>query len=108
MMTIPIERVNMLHRVLLVGGTLIGLWLNGCSDNRSIDSPVASMGSASDIKDKLATTQALRGTNIEVNTRNGKNILSGFVHTQKQKFLAGSVARSVEGSGIVVNQLVVQ
>ena len=84
------------------------LCLNGCSDNRSVDSPVASIGSASDIKEKLATTQALRHTKIQVNTRNGKNILSGVVQTQKQKFLAGSVARSVEGSGIVVNRLVVQ
>lgn len=107
-MNIPIERVNVIHRVLLVTGIFIGLWLNGCSNHRSTYSPVASMGSASDIKDKLARTQALRGTNIEVNRRNGKNILSGVVHTKKQKFLASSVARSVEGSGIVVNQLVVE
>ena len=89
-------------------GMAAGLCLNGCSDNRSIDSPVASIGSASDIKEKLAITQALRHTKIQVNTRNGKNILSGVVQTQKQKFLAGSVARSVEGSGIVINRLVVQ
>ena len=89
-------------------GMAAGLCLNGCSDNRSIDSPVASIGSASDIKEKLAITQALRHTKIQVNTRNGKNILSGVVQTQKQKFLAGSVARSVEGSGIVVNRLVVE
>ena len=89
-------------------GMAAGLCLNGCSDNRSIDSPVASIGSASDIKEKLAITQALRHTKIQVNTRNGKNILSGAVQTQKQKFLAGSVARSVEGSGIVVNRLVVE
>jgi osmotically-inducible protein OsmY len=43
-----------------------------------------------------------------VNTQNGKNILSGVVHTEKQKFLASSVARSVEGSGTVINRLVVQ
>ena len=89
-------------------GMAAGLYLNGCSDNRPVHSPVASIGSASDIKDKLAATQALRHTNIQVNTQNGKNILSGVVQTQKQKFLAGSVARSVEGSGIVVNRLVVQ
>ena len=89
-------------------GMAAGLYLNGCSDNRPVHSPVASIGSASDIKDKLAATQALRHTNIQVNTQNGKNILSGVVQTQKQKFLAGSVARSVRGSGIVVNRLVVQ
>ena len=107
-MNIPIEKSNTMHRVLIALGTLMGLCLGGCSNTTSIDSPVARMGSASDIKDKLATTRALYGTNIEVNTRNGKNILSGVVNTKKQKFLAGSVARSVHGSGIVVNQLVVR
>jgi osmotically-inducible protein OsmY len=89
-------------------GMVAGLYLHGCSDNRSVHSPVARAGSASDIQDKLATTQALRHTDIKVGTQNGKNILSGVVYTKKQKFLAGSVARSVEGSGIVVNRLVVQ
>lgn len=89
-------------------GMVAGLYFNGCSDNRSVHSPVARGGSASDIKNKLATTQALRHTDIQVNTQNGKNILSGVVQTQKQKFLAGSVARSVEGSGIVINRLVVE
>ncbi|MBT8343545.1 MAG: BON domain-containing protein [Sulfurovum sp.] len=93
---------------LLVIGMVAGLWLSGCSDTASVYSPVARAGSASDIQDKLATTQALRHTDIKVNTQNGQNILSGVVHTQKQKFLASSVARSVEGSGTVVNQLVVK
>lgn len=89
-------------------GMVTGLCLNGCSDNRSVYSPVARAGSASDIEDKLLTAQALRTIDIKVYTQNGKNILSGAVHTQKQKFLAGSVARSVESSGIVVNRLVVE
>ena len=107
-MSIPIEKVNKMTKGLLALGIVAGLYFTGCSDNRSIYSPVARAGSASDIKDKLETTQALRHTNIQVNTENGKNILSGAVHTHKEKFLAGSVARSVEGSGIVVNQLVVK
>ena len=89
-------------------GMVAGLCLNGCSDNRSVHSPVARTGSASDIQNKLVTTQALRYTDIKVDTQNGKNVLSGVVHTKRQKFLAGSVARSVEGSGIVVNRLVVE
>ncbi len=89
-------------------GMVTGLCLNGCSDNRSVQSPVARAGSASDIQDKLLTTQALRDMDIKVDRQNGKNILWGAVHTQKQRFLAGSVARSVEGSGIVVNRLVVE
>ena len=93
---------------LLAMGIVAGLCLSGCSDNRSVHSPMARAGSASDIQDKLATTQALRHTDIKVNTQNGKNILSGVVDTEKQKFLASSVARSVEGSGTVVNRLVVQ
>lgn len=93
---------------LLAMGMVTGLYLTGCSDNRSVHSPVARTGSASDIEDKLLTTQALRHADIKVDTQHGKNILSGVVHTKKQKFLAGSVARSVKGSGIVVNRLVVE
>jgi len=93
---------------LLAMGMVTGLCLNGCSANRSLQSPAARADSASDIQDKLGTTQALRQTDIKVDTHNGKNILSGAVHTKKQKFLAGSVARSIEGSGIVVNRLVVK
>ena len=107
-MSIPIEKVDQMKKVLLAMGMVAGFWLSGCSDTASVDSPVARAGSASDIKDKLATTQALHGADIQVNTQNGKNILSGVVHTQKQKFLASSVARSVKGSGTVVNQLVVK
>ena len=107
-MSIPIEKVDEMTKGLLAVGMVAGLYLSGSRATRSVPSPVARAGSASDKKDKLATTQALRHTNIEVNTRNGKNILSGVVQTQKQKFLAGSVARSVEGSGTVVNQLVVK
>ena len=93
---------------LLAMGMVTGLYLSGCSDNRSVYSPLARAGSASEIEDKLLTTQALRHTDIKVDRHDGKNILSGVVHTKKQKFLAGSVARSVEGSGIVVNRLVVK
>ena len=107
-MNIRIEKVDNMNKVLLVMGLTVGLWLSGCSDKSSVHSPVARAGSSSDIQNKLATTQALRHTDIKVNTQNGKNILSGVVHTQKQKFLASSVARSVEGSGTVVNRLVVQ
>ena len=107
-MNIRIEKVDNMNKVLLAIGMVAGLWFSGCSDTASLHSPMARAGSASDIQDKLATTQALRLTNIQVNTQNGKNILSGVVHTKKQKFLASSVARSVEGSGTVVNRLVVQ
>jgi len=107
-MSIRIEKTDIMNKVLLVMGIVAGLWFSGCSDNAYLYSPVARAGSASAIQDKLATTQALRHTDIKVNTQHSKNILSGVVHTEKQKFLASSVARSVEGSGIVVNRLVVQ
>ena len=105
---IRIEKADKMNKVLLALSMMAGLWFSGCRDSTSVHSPVARAGSASDIQDKLATTQALRHTDIKVNTQNGKNILSGVVHTQKQKFLASSVARSVEGSGRVINRLVVQ
>jgi osmotically-inducible protein OsmY len=107
-MSIPIEKVDKMTKGLFAMGMVTGLYLSGCSDNRSVSGPMARAGSASDIEEKLATTQALRHTDIKVNTQNGKNILSGVVYTYKQKFLASSVARSVQGSGRVVNQLVVK
>jgi len=107
-MNIRIEKVDNMNKILLAMGMVAGLCLSGCSDKSSVYSPAARAGSASDIQDKLAATQTLGHTSIQVNTQNGKNILSGVVHTEKQKFLASSVARSVEGSGTVVNRLVVQ
>lgn len=108
-MNIRIKKVDKMKKVLPAVGMVVGLWLSGCSNNSaSLDSTVARAGSASDIKDKLATTQQLKNTHIRVDTEDGKNILSGVVHTKKQKFLASSVARSVEGSGRVVNRLAVQ
>ena len=108
-MNIRIEKVDKMKKVLLAMGMVAGLWLSGCSkNNTSVHSTVARAGSASDIKDKLATTQQLQNTNIRVSTQDGKNILTGVVHTKKQKFLASSVARSVKGSGTVVNRLAVQ
>lgn len=98
-----------MKKVLLTVGMLAGLCLSGCSNTTtSVHSPVARTGSASDIKDKLTTTLQLQNTNIQVSTQNGQNILSGVVHTKKQKFLAGSVARSVKNAGTVVNRLEVQ
>lgn len=109
MTNIRIEKVDKMKKVLLSMGMLAGLGLSGCSNNNiSVYSPMGRTGSASDIKDKLAATQQLQNTNIQVSTQNGQNILSGTVHTKKQKFLASSVARSVKGSGTVVNRLEVQ
>lgn|GEM_PF-1512534 len=107
-MNIRIEKVDKMNIILLAIGMIAGAWLNGCTNNTSVHSTVARAGSASGIKDKLGTTQQLRLTDIRVTTQNGKNILSGVVQTQRQKFLASSVARSVEGSGTVVNRLAVQ
>lgn len=58
------------------------------------------------IKEKLDNTKELQGVSIYPHIEEGKMLLSGIVHTQKQKFLAGSIARSVEGAGVVVNRLV--
>ncbi|MBD3790324.1 MAG: BON domain-containing protein [Campylobacterales bacterium] len=64
--------------------------------------------SSSAVSQKLSQTKGLQDTYIVVKQENHRTILKGKVHTKKQKFLAGSVARSVKGSGIVENRLAVQ
>ncbi len=59
------------------------------------------------IKAKLDNTKELQGFQLYPHIQEGKTLLSGIVNTKREKLLAGSIARSVEGSGIVVNRLVV-
>ena len=59
------------------------------------------------IKAKLDNTKELQGFQLYPHIHDGKILLSGIVNTKREKLLAGSIARSVEGSGIVVNRLVV-
>ncbi|MFK5975082.1 MAG: BON domain-containing protein [Sulfurovum sp.] len=59
------------------------------------------------IKAKLDSTKELQGFQIYPHIQDGKTLLSGIVNTKREKILAGSIARSVEGSGVVVNRLVV-
>ena len=59
------------------------------------------------MKAKLNSTKELQGFGIYPHIQDGKTLLSGIVKTKREKILAGSIARSVEGSGVVVNRLVV-
>lgn len=99
-----------MKKKLMAAGIASMILLSGCANNKSA-TPQEKYGfspSSSPISQKLAQTKALKKTYIVVKKENGKTILQGRVHTKKQKFLAGTVARSVEGSGMVVNRLAVQ
>ncbi len=85
------------------------IMMGGCTDKSDLKpSKIAGAGAASDVRAKLSKIQGLQNTNIIVSVENGKIVLSGVVHSKKQKFLASTVARSVRSAGTVVNHLAVQ
>ena len=100
---------------------IIGVLLSGCNKDKvtvpklNTKTPVA-LASAkhkasfsdvvSEIKAKLFSTQELKYCKVMVSQEEKNIILSGQVYTKKQRFLASSVARSVQGSGRVINRLV--
>ena len=95
--------------VLTILNMAVVLIVSGCAGkDNARPNTIASVGSATDVKEKLAKTRSLQDTHIVVSIENGKTVLSGTVHHKKQKFLASSIARSVRGSGIVVNRIAVR
>jgi len=96
--------------ILVIMSLLLITIFSGCSQDKPSVPKVEMKGKNSittSIKEKLDSTKELQGTSIYPHIDDGKTLLSGIVHTQKQKFLASTIARSVEGSGIVVNRLVI-
>jgi len=97
--------------ILVIMSLLLITIFSGCSqDKPSVPKVVEINGKNSitkSIKEKLDSTKELEGADIYPHIDDGKILLSGIVKSQKQKFLASTIARSVEGSGIVVNRLVI-
>lgn len=97
--------------ILIITALLLSLMLNSCSEDEPNPPKVVETKSKNSItysiKEKLDQTKELQGINIYPHIQDGKTLLSGIVRTKKQKFLAGAIARSVEGAGVVVNRLVV-
>ena len=60
------------------------------------------------VKTALIDQKGLEGLNVHVNAYQGVVQLSGFVDTDANKELAGQIARSVDGVGEVVNNLIVK
>ncbi|TET89020.1 MAG: BON domain-containing protein [Sulfurovum sp.] len=99
----------MMKIILSILSVVAVMMMSGCADKSDVKlSKIAGFGAVSDVKTKLSKTQGLQNTNIIVSVENGKTVLSGVVHSKKQKFLASTVARSVRSSGTVVNRLAVQ
>jgi len=101
---------------ILLTSIIIALLLNGCNEDK-VNIPKNTVGLASAnhkanfsdvlsaIKAKLLRSKELKYCKINVSKEGENIILSGQVYTKKQKFLASSVARSVQGSGRVINRL---
>jgi osmotically-inducible protein OsmY len=92
----------------------LAVMLSGCTEDKVpmplpqkvLPKPEYSSDRVGNIQAKLKATKELVYTKVHV-MKEGENIvLVGSVYTKKQKFLASSVARSVQGSGRVINRLV--
>ena len=87
--------------------------LNGCMNSSATSRP-GPMGYVEDsvltakVKTALLQQKGLEGLSIHVNSSRGVVQLSGFVDSDVNKELAGQIARSVDGVGEVVNNLIVQ
>ncbi len=87
--------------------------LNGCMSS-SVSSHPGPMSYVEDsvltakVKTALLQQKGLEGLAIHVNSSRGVVQLSGFVDSDVNKELAGQIARSVDGVGEVVNNLIVQ
>ena len=99
----------MMKMVRMIFGITVVLTVSGCASRDGAKSnTIASVGVSDTINAKLAKMQSFQDTHIVVFIEDGKTVLSGSVHHQKQKFLASAIARSVRGSGTVVNRIVVR
>jgi len=105
---------------ILLTSIIIALLLNGCNEDKVTIPKVKTatrvgLASAnhqanfsdviSEIKAKLLSTHELKYCKINVLKEGDNIILLGQVYTKKQKFLASSIARSVQGSSRVINNL---
>lgn len=105
-----------MQKVLLSILVIVGVLLSGCNEDKvtipKVNSPVQTQTvvSTSDVVDniqtKILSTKELKYCKVSVSKEGENIILLGQVYTKKQKFLASSVARSVQGSGRVINRLV--
>jgi len=101
---------------ILLTSIIIALLLNGCNEDKvNIPKNTVKLALAkhkanfsdviSEIKAKLLSTHELKYCKINVLKEGDNIILLGQVYTKKQKFLASSIARSVQGSSRVINNL---
>lgn len=105
-----------MQKVLLITIVVMGVLLSGCNEdkvsvpeikiaNKTLPTVVNSSDRVGNIQAKLLSTQELKYCKVNVSQEGENIILLGQVYTKKQRFLASSVARSVQGSGRVINRL---
>ena len=67
--------------------------------------PSVSQATADDIEEKLTTVTTLQGSQIKADKAGNAIVLSGYARTNKQKYLASSIARSFTNGGRVINNI---
>jgi len=89
----------------------IALVFAGCPGDRyhrSTGAYVDDKSTTAKVKADLITDQLVRGSQVKVQTYQGRVQLSGFVDTAQQKQRAGEIARRVNGVQWVKNDLLVK
>ncbi len=98
-----------MKKLLLIIGLLFTI--NGCvstAGRGSVGTYVNDTVLVAKVKTALVDQKGLEGLNVHVNAYQGVVQLSGFVDSDVNKELAGQIARSVDGVGEVVNNLIVK
>jgi len=100
-----------MRKILLVVAVMFSL--NGCMNGTSMGNSqvggfVSDTALTAKVKTALIDQKGLEGFSIHVNSYQNVVQLSGFVDTDVNKELAGQIARSVDGVGEVVNNLIVK
>ena len=99
-----------MRRLSIALGFAVTLLFSGCMALSSQEEPEQFMNSSiitSSVKTRLAQASGLETMSLNVQTLQGKVLLSGFAQTQEQKEMAGKIANNTEGVEEVINNIVV-
>lgn len=83
----------------------------GCAvtrDQQSVGAYVDDTAITTAVKGRMLDNKSVAGTSISVETLNGTVMLSGFAKSAKEKSIAESIARDVNGVKVVKNEIAVR
>lgn len=107
-----VQKIRKIHHTWIIGYLIIMTGINGCTGLFS-PHPLKEASSqdiilAMKIKGKLIEAKELNAAAIQVESSNGSVTLSGFVETESQRQLAGTIARQTPDVKQIDNQIKVK